>query len=59
MGLAGHRFRQEGLASARGAYKQGALGYLAAQLGILLRMAQELHDLLQLLLGGVKAGLVF
>lgn len=38
IGLAGHGLCQEGLAGARRAYKESALGYLSAEIGIALRI---------------------
>ena len=55
-GLAGHSLGQQGLTCARRAYEQGTLGNLAAQLGIFLRVLQELHNLLHLLLGACLSG---
>ena len=54
--LAGHGLGQQGLAGARRANQQHALGDVGAQLQILVRIPQELHDLLQLLLFLVGAG---
>ena len=56
VGLAGDGAGQEGLTGARRADQQHALGNLAAQALELLRIAQELDDLLQLQLGLVDAG---
>ena len=58
-GLAGHRPRQQGLAGARRAVEQDALGDARAQLLELARVLEELLDLLQLLDGLVDAGHVF
>ncbi len=54
--FAGHRARQQRLARSRGAHQQHALGDAAAQLLELLRLAQEVDDLLQLVLRFVHAG---
>jgi hypothetical protein len=48
--------REQRLAGARRAHEQRALGDLAAEARELLRVAQELDDLLELLLGLVDAG---
>ncbi len=50
MGLAGDRARQQRLAGARGADQQHALGNPSTQVGVLLRVLQELDDLLELVL---------
>ena len=55
VGLAGHGPRQQRLAGARRAHQQHALGDPAAELLELLRLLQELDDLLQLFLGLVGA----
>ena len=55
-GLARHRARQEGLARARRADEQHALGDLAADLGVFPRALEEVHDLDELFLGLVHAG---
>lgn len=47
--LPGHRAGQQGLAGARWAHQQHSLGQLAAQIRELVRILQELDDLLQLL----------
>ena len=49
--LAGHRLGEQRLAGARGPDQQRALGQAAAQPGELLRVLEELDDLLQLDLG--------
>ncbi len=54
--LAGDGLRQQRLAGARRADEEHALGQLAAQLGELLRVLEEVDDLLDLLLGLVEAG---
>ena len=56
VGFAGHRAGQQGLAGSRRPDQQHALGNAAAQLLELLRLAQELDDLLQLFLGFIHAG---
>ena len=56
VGLAGDRSGEQGLAGAGRADQQHALGDAAADLLELLRVPQELDDLLQLLLGLVDAG---
>ena len=55
-GLAGDRLREQRLAGARRTDEQRALRQTSAELGELLRIAQELDDLLQLLLRFVGAG---
>ncbi len=55
-GLAGDRLRQQRLAGARRTDEQRALRQASAEFRELLRVAQELDDLLQLLLGFVGAG---
>ena len=55
-GLAGHRLGEQRLAGARRAHQQRALGQPAAEPGELLRVLEELDDLLQLDLGLVGAG---
>ena len=59
VGFAGHRARQQGLAGSRRPNQQHALGNASAELLELLRLAQELDDLLQLFLGFIHAGDVF
>ena len=59
VGFAGHGTRQQGLAGSRRPDQQHALGNASAQLLELLRLAQELDDLLQLFLGFIHAGDVF
>ena len=54
--LARHRAREQRLAGARGADEQHALGNAAAEVGVFLRVLEELDDLLQLLLRFVDAG---
>ena len=54
-GLAGHRLGEQRLAGARRAHQQRALGQPAAEPGELLRVLQELDDLLELDLGLVGA----
>ena len=56
VGLAGNGAREQRLARSRGAHQQDALGNAAAELLELLRLAQELDDLLELVLGLVDAG---
>jgi hypothetical protein len=56
VGLAGHGAGQQGLAGARRAHQQHALRDAAAQLLELLRLLQELDDLLELVLRLVHAG---
>ena len=56
--LAGDGLCQEGLARSRGADEQRPLGDLAAQVGIFLRVLQELDNLLHLLLGSRLSGYV-
>ena len=56
VGLAGHGPGQQGLARARGADEQDALGNAAAELLELLRLLEEVDDLVQLLLGLLDAG---
>ena len=55
-GLARDRLGKQGLAGARRAQQQGALGNAAAEALEFLRLLEELDDLLQLLLGLVAAG---
>src|SRR5919107_61111 len=55
-GFAGHRAREQRLSRARWADEQTALRQTAPELGELLRILQELDDLLQLLLRLVGAG---
>ena len=59
VGFAGDGAGQQGLAGSRRSDEQHALGDAAAELLELLRLAQELDDLLQLFLGFVDAGHVF
>ena len=54
--LTGHGLGQQSLAGARRAHQQHALGDACAQIVVLLRIAQEVHDLLQLLLFLLCAG---
>ena len=54
--LAGHCAGEQGLAGARRADKQRALGQLGAYLGVFLRVVQEVDDLLERLLGLVLTG---
>ena len=56
VGLAGDRAGEQGLAGAGRADQQHALGDPAADLLELLRVLEELDDLLELLLGLVDAG---
>ena len=56
VGFAGDRAGQQGLAGSRRSDQQHALGNAAAELLELLRLAQELDDLLQLFLGLIHAG---
>jgi hypothetical protein len=58
-GFAGDGARQQGLAGARRADQQYALGNASAQLLELLRLTQEFDDFLQLFLGFFHAGHVF
>ena len=51
VGLTRYGFRQQRLTRSRRAYKQRTLGDLTTQVGELLRVFQELHNLLHLLLG--------
>ena len=50
------RLGQQGLAGARRAYQQGAFGQLGADLAVLLRVVEEVHDLAEQFLGLVLAG---
>src|SRR4029453_12131132 len=54
--LARDRARQEGLAGPRGAHQEHPLGDLPAELLELLRVLEELDDLLQLFLGLLDPG---
>src|SRR6266404_1995249 len=54
--LAGNRARQQGLARSRGAHHQNPFGNPAAKLLKLLRLFQELNNLLQFFLGFFDAG---
>ena len=54
--LAGHRAREQRLAGARRADQQHALRNPAAEIGVFLRVLEELDDLLQLVLRFVDAG---
>ena len=54
-GLTRHRPREQGLAGARGTHQKHALGQAATQAHEALRILQELDDLLELLLGLVRA----
>ena len=54
-GLVGHGLREQRLARARRAVQQDALRHARAQLAEALRVAQELHDLAQLVLGLLDA----
>ena len=56
VGLARHGLGQQRLAGARRPHQQHALGNVGAQLGVFAGVAQELDDLLQLLLLLVGAG---
>ena len=56
VGLAGDRAREQRLAGSRRAHQQHALRNAAAELLELLRLAQEVDDLLQFVLGFVDAG---
>ena len=56
LGLTGHRLGEQRLAGARRAHEQGALGDLGTEVGVLLRVLQEVHDLLELLLGLIEPG---
>ena len=58
VGLAGHSLGQQGLAGARRAHQQRALGQLGADLGVLSGIVQEVDDLRQGFLGLVLAGYV-
>ena len=55
-GLPGHRLGQQGLAGARRAHQQHALGDAGPQVQVLLRGLEEVHDLPQLLLLLVGTG---
>jgi hypothetical protein len=55
-GLAGHRLGQQGLAGARRADQQHALGHPAAEAAVGFRVLQEADDFLQLVLGLIHAG---
>ncbi len=55
IGLARDGARQQGLAGARRADQQHALGNASAQALEFLRIAQEVHDLLQIILGFIDA----
>ena len=57
-GFACHSLGKQRLTRSRRAYEQGSLGYLAAKVGIFLRVLKELHDLLHLLLGSCLTGYV-
>ena len=54
--LSGHSLGQQGLAGARGAHQQGALGQLGADLGVFLGVVEDVDDLLQGLLGLILTG---
>ena len=56
LGLARHGLGQQGLARARRAHQQHALRDLPADGQVFARQLEEVHDLLQLLLGLVHAG---
>ena len=56
MRFAGNGFRQQGLAGARRADQQRALGQLGADGGVLVRVVQEVHDLGEGLLGLILTG---
>ena len=56
VGLAGDRAREKRLARSRRAHEEHALGDAATELLELLRLAQEVDDLLQFFLGFVHAG---
>merc|ERR1719181_752070 len=55
-GLAGDRLGEQGLARAGRPHEEAALGDLGAQVGVLVRVLQEVDDLLELQLGAVHAG---
>ena len=55
-GLARHGLGQQGLAGARRAHQQRALGELRADLGVFAGVVEEVDDLLQGLLGLVLTG---
>ena len=52
----GHRLGQQRFSRAGGAYQQGALGEFGADPGVLVRMLQEIHNLLQRILGFFLSG---
>jgi len=54
--LAGHRARQQGLASARRSHQQHTLGRACAEPAIDLRLLEEVDDFLQFLLRFIDAG---
>ena len=56
MRFTGNGLRQQGLAGARRADQQRALGQLGADGGILVRVVQEVHDLSEGLLGFILTG---
>ena len=53
-GFASHSLGQQGLACAWRAYQESTLGYLTAQLGVFLGMAEKFHNLLELLFGAIQ-----
>ena len=57
-GLAGHCLGKQRLTGSRRTDEEGACGYLAAQLGVFLRILQEVYDFLHLLLGAFLSGYV-
>ncbi len=56
VGLAGNSLGKKGLTSSGRAYKQCALGYLAAKVGVTLRVAKKLDNLAYLGLGFGESG---
>ena len=54
--LAGYGLRHQRLTRSRRTYEQRTLGNLSAQFGIFLRILQEIHNLLHLLLGTRLSG---
>ena len=56
VGLAGHGLGQHGLAGARRAHQQDALGHGGADVLVLAGIVEVVHDLRQVLLGLVLPG---
>ena len=54
--LTGHSLRKQCLTRSRRTYQEGTLGNLTAQVGIFLRILQEVHNLLHLLLRSCLSG---